>query len=137
MARLPDSERRQVGMIRHSCGQVVPVFQNRRLHLYTHCAQCGFQMDSTAAGQTAIFEGMTKSLPFTPPRNLIKPAAPAAAAPESPAATETAPEVVAPKTETPTENPTETEPKKPGGSGLGVVLILLGLLGASAAIFRA
>lgn len=137
MARLDAKDRRQVGTLLHSCGQVAPVFQNKRLHLYLHCPQCGHLQDNTAATQTAIYRGMTKGeTAFPPPRNLLQEAAPVVpAAPEidrkPPATTETAGGNTEPKPAPETE-------KKPvqSSGGLGLLLIFCGLLGAGVAVLR-
>lgn len=139
MARLNDKDRKQVGTIAHHCGQVAQVFQNRRMHLYLHCPLCGCVQNTTAPWQTEIYNGMAKGdVPFSPPRNLLKEAAPTENAPELRASTESA-TVDIPKTEPKPEPKTENDTEKntvKSGSGFGLLLIFLGLVGGAVAVLR-
>lgn len=140
MARLPDSERKKVGMLKHECGQIIPVYQSKRSHLYLNCPVCGIDQRNDAATQTAWFRALMPDQPFTRPRNVLpdeapigepepetvpeKPTEPAAPADDRP--TSAAPESVGAET---VPKSTEKTEAKPGAAGLVVLALLSGLSG--------
>lgn len=151
MARLPDSERKKVGTLKHECGQVIPVYQSKRSHLYLNCPLCGIDQRNDAGTQSAWFRAMVPDAPFTRPRNVWpdetpigapepkaapeKPTEPAAPADDRP--TSAAPEPFGDVTvQKPTENCTENapigeSPKKPSAGGLIVLAVLASLSGVA------
>lgn len=153
MARLKDTDRKKVGTLTHECGQIIPVYQSKRSHLYLNCPLCGIDQRNDAGTQSAWFRAMVPDAPFTRPRNVWPDDAPIGepepkALPEIPtepatpaddrqtsAAPESVGDVTAPE---PTENLTENAPigalpAKPAESkaGLAFLALIAGLSGVA------